>query len=170
MKIIIIITLILIIIFEILEEKKEKQRKILPKLTRMEFTAEKIYIKKELMTNNEKYFYKIIKELKEILKIEIHPQTNLATIIKKEKNNKYVNELFRNIDFAIFSKDYEKLLLLIEIDDSSHKKKSRIERDKKVNKILKEANIKIIRFYTKYENKPEYVKKRIIEELKEGKK
>lgn len=149
--ILLIIALILIINIIIKNKNKKNNNK---------------YIKKQLMTNNEKYFYNILKELENELNIKIQPQINLATIVKKVNNNKYINELFRNIDFGIFNKDYENLLLLIEIDDISHKNKNRIIRDKKVNKILKEAQIKLIRFYTKYPNKPEYVKNRIIEELK----
>ena len=49
-------------------------------------------------------FYKIFVELENELDIKVHPQLNLASVIKKETSNRYINELFRNIDFGIFTK------------------------------------------------------------------
>lgn len=89
----------------------------------------------------------------------------MATILKKETNNYYINELFRNIDFGVFTKDYNKLLLLIEINDNTHNSRKRIARDKKVDEILISAGIKLIKFYSKYPNKKEYVKSRIKNEI-----
>ena len=57
-----------------------------------------------------------------------------------KKNTKYHTELFRNIDFGIFNKDFE-LLLLIELNDKSHIQRNRKIRDRKVKNILKECNI-----------------------------
>lgn len=123
------------------------------------------YSVKPLMTKYEKYFYNILVELEDELSVKIHPQVNLASILNKESNNYYINELFRNIDFAIFSKDYEKLILLIEINDSTHKSKDRIARDKKVDKILGKANVRLLKFYSDYPNKREYIKDRIKNEI-----
>ena len=92
------------------------------------------YLKKSLMTKYEKYFYDILIELKDELEIEIMPQVNLASIVNKVGNSKFRNELFRNIDFGIFTKDYTELLLLIEINDKTHKQINRKIRDKKVEK------------------------------------
>ena len=124
-----------------------------------------IYSKRDFMTKFERYFYNIFVELEEELDIKVHPQVNLATIVKKEVNNRYISELFRNIDFAIFDKDYKDLLLLIEINDSTHYTKKRIVRDIKVEKILKQADIKLMKFYSNYPNKKDYVKNRIKQEL-----
>lgn len=123
------------------------------------------YSEKPLMTKYEKYFFDILVELESELGVRIQPQVNLATILHKENNNHYISELFRNIDFAIFSKDYAELILLIEINDSSHNSKDRIERDKKVDTILSDAGIKLIKFYSHYSNKREYVKERVKEEI-----
>ena len=122
-----------------------------------------IYRPKDLMTNCEKEFYDKIKDLEEIYRII--PQINLATIIQRESDKRYQNELYRNIDFAIFSKDYSKLRLLIELNDSSHNKKERIIRDKKINKICYQAGIRLLTFYTNSPNKKEYVIKRILDEI-----
>ena len=130
------------------------------------FVNNNIYTKKKLMTDYEKYFYNILKELEPELNIKIHPQINLASIITKHTNNYYISELFRNIDFAIFDKNYDKLLLLIEINDSTHKTYKRIIRDEKVDAIVKNAGIRLIKFYSNYPNKKDYVKERIKKELK----
>ena len=122
----------------------------------------KIYIKKNFMTQSELFFYEKIKELETDYKIV--PQINLATIIKKTSKG-YINELFRNIDFAIFDKEYKNLLLLIELNDSTHNDNNRKDRDLKVKKICNDANIKLIVFYTKYPNEKDYVLRRINNEL-----
>lgn len=123
------------------------------------------YIQKEIMTNCELSFYYKIMDLEE--KYNIIPQLNLGTIIKKISNVSFRNELFRNIDFAIFSKDYSKLLLLIELNDKTHNQEERKKRDESVKKICDSAKIKIITFYTKYSNEKEYVINRILREIKE---
>ena len=128
-------------------------------------THKNMYYKKKLMTEYEKKFYYILLELEKEYHVRIQPQVNLATIIEKKNNNKYINELFRNIDFGIFTENYEELLLLIEINDKTHNTKSRYKRDKKVKDIINAANIKLITFHTKYPNEKNYVKNRIINEL-----
>ena len=133
------------------------------------FVNNNIYTKKKLMTDYEKYFYNILKELESELNVKIHPQINLASIIKKETNNYYINELFRNIDFAIFDENYDELMLLIEINDSTHKTYKRIIRDEKVDTIVKNTGIRIIKFYSNYPNKKDYIKERIKKELKNKK-
>lgn len=124
---------------------------------------ETIYQKRNLMTNYEYKFYQNIKELED--EYQIVPQLNLAAVTKKINNNRYYSELFRNIDFAIFSKDYQELLLLIEINDQTHNNYSRRDRDMKVKKICNDIGVKLITFYTKYPNEKTYVINRIKNEL-----
>lgn len=120
------------------------------------------YHQKPFMTNQEKYFYDIFKTLEEDMNIIVHPQTNLASIIQKDYS-KYRTDLFRNVDFAIFTKDYGKLLFLVEINDKSHNQYKRRKRDNKVKEICRSANIELITFYTSYSNTKEYVINRIKE-------
>lgn len=121
------------------------------------------YKQRNFMTPAEILFYNKIKILE--TEYKIIPQINIGTIVEK-KNKGYRNELFKNIDFAIFTNDYNKLLLLIELNDSTHNKTKRIKRDKRVKEICNSANIKLITFYTKYSNEKEYVLNRIISEIK----
>lgn len=122
------------------------------------------YTKKNFLTKNEKDFFLILRELTRYNLIII-PQVNLATVIQKVGEFRFQSELYRNIDFGIFDKNYN-LLLLIELNDSTHRMNSRKSRDIKVKDIASQAGIKLITFYTNKPNKQEYVIKRILDELK----
>ena len=111
------------------------------------------------MTNNERLFYNKIKCLEPEYKII--PQVSLASIISKENNNKYYTDLFRNIDFAIFDTNLQEVLLLIELNDGTHKLKKRKSRDAKIKKICNAAGIPLLFFYIKYPNEKDYVINRI---------
>ena len=126
------------------------------------------YKEKAFMTNYERYFFDILMELEKEMPIRIHPQVNLNSIIDKTDNTKYRNELFRNIDFAIFDNNYTKVLLLIEINDNTHNIKSRRIRDQKVDDICMKSQLKLIKFYSKYANEKSYVKNRIKQELEKS--
>ena len=123
------------------------------------------YIPKQFLTNNAYDFLTKFIDLEDELHINIVPQVNLASIIQKVSNSRFNTELFRNIDFGIFSADYSKVLLLIELNDESHNNFHRKKRDMKVHEICNKAGIKLITFYTKYSNEKEYVKGRILKEL-----
>lgn len=148
------------------EIKKEMELNVNSKKDEIYIDADNSkYETKDLITEYETYFYNILLELENEMEIRIQSQVNLATIINKISNTKYQTELFRNIDFGIFTKDCKKILLLIEINDKTHNKPEKIKRDKKVKEILKKANIRLITFYSTMPNKKEYVKNRIKQEL-----
>ena len=115
------------------------------------------------MTECEKSFFEVIKEIVEP-QYTIQPQINLASVIDKEQHTKYRNELFRNIDFGIFDKNYS-LVLLIEINDQSHAQPNRIDRDNKVKSICADAGIPLITFWTKYGIDKKYIYNRLQEYL-----
>ena len=123
------------------------------------------YIPKKFLSNNEYNFLTKFIDLENELHVNIVPQVNLASIIEKRSDSRFNTELFRNIDYGIFSADYSKILLLIEFNDESHNSYNRKKRDMKVRDICNKAGIKLITFYTKYSNEKEYVKSRIIKEL-----
>lgn len=123
------------------------------------------YKQKEFLTKNELNFYNKLMKIEELGDYKVIPQLNLASIIKKESTNKFQNELYRNIDFAIFNKKLTNLIILIELNDSTHEQNQRKYRDMKVKEICDKANIKLITFYTKYDNKEDYVINRILENI-----
>lgn len=123
------------------------------------------YKLKEFLTKNELEFYNKLIKIEEVGDYKVIPQINLASIIKKESSNKFHFELYRNIDFAIFNKTLTNLIILIELNDSSHEQNKRKYRDIKVKEICDKAHIKLITFYTKYDNKEDYVIKKILENI-----
>lgn len=142
------ITLSIIVKFKSHKSKQTLQNNIVfyTKPQKNNYSKENSYNQKPLMTECELQYYKILQNefAKEYI---IQSQINLASIInkKKEFENQYQNELFRNIDFGIF--DFQgNCLLLIEINDKSHNELKRIERDIKVNEICKHANITLLTF------------------------
>ena len=121
------------------------------------------YEKKPIMSDYEIMFYNRMKYLE--TEYNIVPQLVLSSVVDKKSKQKYRSELYRIIDFAIFSKDYSKLLLLIELNDNTHNQRKRKDRDLKVKKICNSAKIKLITFYTKYPNEKDYIINRIKKEI-----
>lgn len=126
-----------------------------------------IYETKNAMTYNEK---KLWNQLNRLFGEEyiITPQVPLSSIIRKKANTKYANELFRTIDFGIFTKTEYELIALIELNDNSHYERNRIARDYKVKDILEAAGIrnKLITLWIDKPNEDEYIIKRLKECIK----
>lgn len=125
------------------------------------------YRKKALMTPTEYSFYLKMKPLE--VKYKIIPQLNLASIAAKIRNTYYYTDLFRNIDYAIFTDDYSEILLFIELNDQTHQLVKRRKRDIKVQNICRELGIPLLTFYTKYPNYQDYVINRILKTIEKPK-
>ena len=119
--------------------------------------------KKRYVSKCEQEYYAV---LKSIIQNEylIYPQVPLSQIVEKVSDNHYHNELFRIIDFCIFSKTFEPLIC-IEINDDTHHQPERYKRDKKVKEILEEAKIPLITLWTEYGINEDYIEKRLREHL-----
>ena len=154
-----LIGIIYIIKYQIIKKERQKNNLSLPFSSGLQHK----YIQKNFMTDCEKDFYFKLKDLEN--DYIIIPQLNLATVVHKV-GAKYCSELFRNIDFAIFDKDYH-LLLLIELNDRTHTTLKRRDRDLKVKKILDDCHIPLITFYTYYPNENQYVINRVNKVLNE---
>lgn len=162
----IIIIIILIIYFKNKKQKNNINNTKSHTINEQIITSKRIepiyYEAKSYLTPNEYLFYhKLINVSNDYIVI---PQIPLASIVRKI-NGKYRSELNRIIDFGIFDKNFN-LLLLIELNDASHNKPNRIDRDLKVKKILNDCYIKLITFHTKYPNNQEYIAKRVLENIK----
>ncbi|MBQ7408635.1 MAG: DUF2726 domain-containing protein [Clostridia bacterium] len=104
-------------------------------------------LKSSLLTATEIQYFNVLQSIigNDLL---ILPQINLASIIDKKGANNFRTELFRNVDFGLFDYNYRPILL-IEINDNSHFRKDRKERDKRVNEICKSAGIPLVTFWVK---------------------
>jgi len=145
-------------------QKEEMEEEIVAeKIEKNNVSIENYYEPKKLMTDTEYQFYLKLMPLEEMYRIV--PQVNLAAIIKKNSSSRYQNELFRNIDFAIFTKDYSEVLLLIELNDPTHLQKKRRYRDYRVQSICNSASIELMTFRVDMPNKQDYVLKRIYDSI-----
>ena len=158
---ILIIVLICIITFLLYKNHKSS---LAQEETIEDNTKPYTYTKKPLLTEIEKKFLIAIQKGAGE-NYTVQPQVNLATIIQKQGEFKYQNELYRNIDFGIFNENYE-CVLLIEINDETHNEPNRKKRDIKVKEICKSAEIPLITFYTKYGVNQKYIDEKIKENIK----
>lgn len=105
------------------------------------------YRKKDrLLSATEIEYYKVLEDLYGDRYI-ILPQINLASVIEKEDPG-YRTELFRNVDFGVFDGGFRPILL-IEINDGTHLRPDRQERDKRVGLIARRAGLPLVTFWTR---------------------
>ena len=128
------------------------------------------YFKKDdFLTLSEKKFFNVLKQITED-KFLIFPQVNLASLVDVNANRwetyKYRNPINRKtVDFCIFKKQILEPLLVIELDDFTHLRSDRMDRDKNVDKVLSQANIPILHVKTKDSDNIELLTKQIFEKI-----
>lgn len=109
-----------------------------------------IYQKRKLLTYNEYNFYLKLKEITKKYNLEILTKIRLADLIeikhipmsKFEWGQAFNKIKSKHIDFAIA--DNMNIMILIELDDNSHNRIDRIQRDKFVDDTLEACDYKII--------------------------
>ena len=134
-----LIFVIIILMMDLIITKIPKQEKIENE------DLSSLYEKKTyLLTQNELKFYKLLKSITDKNNLNLFSQVALYEIIKS-KNIKYFNKIkSKTIDFVITDVNC-KIKLCIELDDPTHIKKKKKKRDKFVDNLFKELNIKLIR-------------------------
>lgn len=134
-----LIFVIIILMMDLIITKIPKQEKIENE------DLSSLYEKKTyLLTQNELKFYKLLKSITDKNNLNLFSQVALYEIIKS-KNIKYFNKIkSKTIDFVITDVNC-KIKLCIELDDPTHIKENRQKRDKFVDNLFKELNIKLIR-------------------------
>ncbi len=127
------------------------------------------YLPKKFMMNSSEYkFYKILCSFIDGL-YSIIPQVHLDELVKPERGLKsrrifsfrHINQ--KSVDFVICDKKSMCPLLAIELDDRSHEREDRKDRDEEVQRILRESNIELLRF--KKEQSKEEIQNQISEKL-----
>lgn len=152
-----------IIVFEIIKYTNEKWEEYNKESSRQQeitnnqqqykrYTQYYPYHKKYLLTKNEYYFYKKLKEITEPLNLQILAKIRLADLIEVNKGldsqkwGMYFGKIkSKHIDFAI-AEDM-KIIALIELDDYTHQRADRQERDIFVNDVLAQTGYLLIRTY-----------------------
>lgn len=109
------------------------------------------YQGKYVLTDHEKsFYYKALKPVADEMGLIALCQVNLAAIIGIQYRAENYMSWFgkiksKRLDFVLCNTEFFPVLV-IELDDSSHDRPDRIERDQQVNLYLYEANIKILHF------------------------
>lgn len=132
-----------------MEKRKMKELEILDDKGMLDYTIIPNYkMKEEFITENELKLYKVLKKVAYELKLDIFTQVALNRIL--EVNNRRKQQQLRNridrksIDFVLYDEKTKKIVCCIELDDSTHEREERIERDLFLDKIFKDT-IKLIR-------------------------
>lgn len=120
------------------------------------------YKKANLLTNNEQIFYKAIRLIAEKYNFTVLSKVRLADIVNVNPSldnaewwSNFGKIKSKHIDFALAKKENLDVVLIIELDDYSHLRQDRIERDAFVDSVFEEIGIPIIHVYnaTRLENK-----------------
>ena len=114
------------------------------------------YQKAQVLTDREKSFYKVIRPIAEKHNLNVSPKMRLADIVNVSDYVEYKSSEWyskfnkinkKHIDFALADKTNLEIKMLIEIDDYTHQKVDRIERDRFVDSVCEQANIPILHLY-----------------------
>ena len=110
------------------------------------------YNKKLLLTKNEWNFYKGILPICSENNLHIIAKVRLADLVEIEKGldkkqwQKYFNKIQnKHIDFVLCNPENLKVIALVELDDKSHNRQDRIERDNFINKLCQKVGYRLIR-------------------------
>lgn len=126
--------------------------------------------KRYIITLTELKFYNILLQIAKELDLILLAQVSLYNIVEP-KETKYKNTAFnkirsKSIDFVLVDKENCRIKLCIELDDYTHNRPNRIERDKFINELFKSLNINLIRFKASNYYDKEALKQRIKENIK----
>lgn len=142
----IIVAVIVLIIANLLPIKlKSKQ-------TQPKYNLKRYYLKKSIVTPVERWMYKIM--IEEIPNdYFVAPKVGMKDFIGISKGPEHLKHFRhiaqKHIDFLICKKEDLSPILGIEIDDNSHQKPDRKERDQEVNQIYNAVGFKMIHIPTK---------------------
>ncbi|MBR0140931.1 MAG: DUF2726 domain-containing protein [Ruminococcus sp.] len=146
----------IIIYLALNSDKKEKKEKS-SDITEM-------YVSKPILTDREYKFYKRLKPTAEKYGLQIFTKVRLADLVEpkpKEENPMWIqcfNKIkSKHIDFVLADEDTN-IIVLIELDDRSHQRPDRIERDIFVNAVLENTGYKLLRTYGSIDEIEKYLK------------
>ncbi len=100
--------------------------------------------KRSLMSAPEAELYHTLCDILIGSRYAVFPQTALVSVIDKVSGGGFRTELFRVADFCITDARTFEPLLLIELNDASHKRDERKLRDDKVNAICDNAGLPVL--------------------------
>ncbi|MBI5530009.1 MAG: DUF2726 domain-containing protein [Candidatus Doudnabacteria bacterium] len=124
-------------------------------------------VKNSVMTASENEFYSILLNLVDG-QYFVFPQVHLDAFLDYKIRGqswigawKHINQ--KSVDFLICDLESRKPLLAVELDDRSHDRENRIERDEEVGCIFKNANLSLLRIKNQREYNIEEIKQQLFE-------
>lgn len=109
------------------------------------------YVRKNLLTKNEWYFYKGLRPIAQKYNLHILSKVRVADLVTPQSTlshsewHTYFNKIkAKHIDFLLCKPENLYPVLAIELDDGSHSKQNRKDRDILVDKIFENAGILLV--------------------------
>ncbi len=100
--------------------------------------------KSRFLSGPEQELFYVLEDVLDGDKYAVFPQPALISVIQKKSGGGFNSELFRVADFVIVDAETTEPLLLIELNDKSHLRSDRAERDAKVAAICENADIDVL--------------------------
>lgn len=149
------------------QEKKQKAREVYQNEVVDEGLA---YKKGTFLTDREKRFYPHLKEVADKLGYTISMKPRLGDLVTgahKQYSSQGGKELFKvqrkHVDFALFDPETQEIKLIIELDDTTHDRQDRVNRDVFVDNVLEGTGYRILHVYG-----PENLEEEILKKLNEA--
>ena len=138
------------------EEYEEKVKNAIEEYDKQQQEQQQIqiypYHAVQLLTRNEYYFFLEMKKIIEPIGLQILAKVRLADLIEVDKGldyanfNRYFSKIkSKHVDFVVV--DNMKIVLIVELDDSSHQGQERQERDNFVNNALTRSGYIVVRTF-----------------------
>lgn len=146
MELIIILLLVLVVLRQFQIRKNSKPQEEPP--AKYQYKA-----KEHLMTRTEEEFFRLLTAAVSE-KYHVFPQIHLSAILDHRVLGQDYKWAFRHIhqksvDYVLCDRQTLKPTYAIELDDYTHSYSQRIERDKEVEKIFRQAGVLLVRFTDK---------------------
>lgn len=130
------IVIILLIAERIINNRNTKEIKTI--------NVDSFYKKEYLLTQTELKIYKLLKQITDKMNLTLFCQVPMYELVNCNNFKDFAKIKSKSIDFVITEKNC-KIKLCIELDDYTHSKNKRIERDNFVNKVFDKIGTKLVR-------------------------
>lgn len=145
LTIIALIFVIIVLIFERFMNKKQDNKNTEKNVESNAIDYSTLYQKKDyILTQNELKFYKPLKYITDKNNLIIFTQVSLYEILKAKNYSDFNRIKSKSIDFVITDIN-SKVKICIELDDPTHIREDRQQRDKFINELFRQLDIKLIR-------------------------
>lgn len=145
MTYLLLVIIIIVLLLEKYIEKKNIETEAVENDVENNAQLPTSYSKKDyLLTQNELKFYRLLKQITDELDLNLFCQVAMYELINCKTLKDFNRIKSKSIDFVITEKNC-KIRCCIELDDTTHYRKNRVQRDEFVNKIFEQTGTKLLR-------------------------